>query len=83
MVTAEPRSICRPAPGRVSITSPSSTLGEVASSSRTRKPASSSFSRASSAGSPTTSGTLTSPGPCETVRVTVEPSSAWVRGPGS
>ena len=82
-VTVLPRSIRLPCGGEVSTTRPFLTSAEKTSSTFGSKPAARSWSSASARGSPCTSGTLASPGPVETVIVTVEPSGASVSGRGS
>ena len=82
-MTSLPRSSVVPAGGEVPTTRPSRTSSENARSTRVVKPASSSACSASSCGMPTTVGTAASPGPAETVIVTVDPSGASVLGRGS
>ena len=78
-----PRSTTLPASGWVPITRPRSTRFEYWRSTRVSKPASLSWASASSVGRPATVGTVASPGPVDTLIVTVEPSGASVFGRGS
>ena len=82
-VTSVPRSTTVPSGGAVSITRPLSTSPEYWRCRLTSKPASRRAASAASAGCPATPGTGASPGPPDTVMVTVEPSSACSPPAGS
>ena len=82
-VTSLPRSSVAPAGGEVSTTRPLRTSSEKTRSTCGLKPASLSCFSASSCSSPATCGTGASPGPLETVIVTVDPSGASAPGRGS
>ena len=81
-VTEVPRVSCWPSAGDVSITLPLATSSLYSLRTSTLKPAAFSFFVASSCGEPRTNGIVASPGPLETMIVTVEPSSASCLGCG-
>jgi hypothetical protein len=83
IVTVEPDLARRPGLGVERITLPVSTSDDASRSDFTRNPARSNSSTASCSGWSITSGTVPLPGPDETERVTVDPSSAFWPAVGS